>query len=52
MKFTLSSADDLKSLMTWVDAAFAVHPDMKSHILEEQHLWAEESLCRNPLNKN
>ena len=30
MKITLS-ADDLKSLMSWVDAAFAVHPDMKSH---------------------
>ena len=24
-------ADDLKSLRTWVDASYAVHPDMKSH---------------------
>jgi hypothetical protein len=24
-------ADDLNSLRTWVDASYAVHPDMKSH---------------------
>jgi hypothetical protein len=24
-------ADDLGCMRTWVDAAFAVHPDMKSH---------------------
>ena len=24
-------ADDLKKLYTWVDASYAVHPDMKSH---------------------
>jgi hypothetical protein len=28
--FTLG-ADDLKNLRTWVDASYAVHPDMKSH---------------------
>jgi hypothetical protein len=24
-------ADDLNTIQTWVDASYAVHPDMKSH---------------------
>jgi hypothetical protein len=30
LEYTLG-ADDLRKLRSWVDAAFAVHPDMKSH---------------------
>ena len=30
LKYTLG-ADDMVSLGTWVDAAYAVHPDMRSH---------------------
>ena len=30
LTYTLG-ADDLKSLRTWVDVAYAVHPDMRSH---------------------
>jgi hypothetical protein len=30
LKYTLG-ADDMRSFRTWVDASFAVHPDMRSH---------------------
>ena len=28
----IMGADSLKQLCTWVDAAYGVHPDLKSHI--------------------
>jgi hypothetical protein len=31
LTYTLG-ADDLRSFRTWIDASFAVHPDMKSHM--------------------
>jgi hypothetical protein len=64
-EYTLG-ADDMGIMMTWVDAAFAVHPDMKSHTggvisfgrggivckSTKQKLNTKRGLCVSRPNKN
>ena len=44
-------ADDLKKLRTWVDASYAVHPDMRSHTGGIMS-FGRGGLAANPANTN
>jgi hypothetical protein len=44
-------ADDLNSLHTWVDASYAVHPDMRSHTGGVISLGTGAVLCKSAKQK-
>jgi hypothetical protein len=50
LKRTLG-ADDLSSIQTWVDASYAVHPDMKSHTGGVISLGTGGLLCKSTKQK-
>jgi hypothetical protein len=44
-------ADDLEKICTWVDASYAVHPDMKSHTSGIMSLGTGGILCKSTKQK-
>jgi hypothetical protein len=50
LKLTLG-ADDLSSIRTWVDASYAVHPDMKSHTGGVISMGTGALLCKSTKQK-
>ena len=50
LEYTLG-ADSLSSLRTWVDASYAVHPDMKSHTGGVMSLGIGGLICKSTNQK-
>jgi hypothetical protein len=50
IKYTVG-ADDMECMRTWVDAAFAVHPDMKSHTGGVISFGAGGIICKSTKQK-
>jgi len=50
LEYTLG-ADDMRKLRSWVDAAYAVHPDMKSHTGGVMSLGIGGILCKSTKQK-
>jgi hypothetical protein len=44
-------ADDLNSVRTWVDALYAVHPDMKSHTGGVMSMGTGGLICKSSKQK-
>jgi hypothetical protein len=44
-------ADDLSSIRTWVDASYAVHPDMKSHTGGVMSMGTGGLVCKSSKQK-
>ena len=50
MKYTIG-ADDLRRILSWVDASYAVHPDMRSHTGGTISLGRGGLLCKSTKQK-
>jgi hypothetical protein len=50
LEYTLG-ADDLEKIRTWVNASYAVHPDMKSHTSGIMSLGSRGILCKSTKQK-